>query len=117
MSDTKWVRRLDDGYLSCRSLRHAWEIEFFGYLKDSALEVRTIFSSYSILRLAECARCGTRKVELFNREQATRLKAGEPFRKFYVRYLYPEGYVYREGLEERPNPQDYNRELFRRYLS
>lgn len=116
MTDKKWVRTLDDSYLACRTLRHAWDAEFFGYLKDSGLKLKTIFSPYCIVRITGCLRCDTRKIEFFNREQATRLKAGEPFRKFYVRYLYPEGYQYRKGLDERPAPQDYNREAFRRAL-
>lgn len=109
--DTRWVRRLPNEYVGCRTMRHAWEQEFFGLLRDAPVprpEATPFRTSY--VRVLGCGRCGTRRVDFFGPYHAGL------WERFRTRYIYPEGYRYHvdPAGPERPGPVEYLREEYRR---
>ena len=101
------------GYLPCRSLLHAWEIESFKPATSEDLKELHRRSRYTqtILRIAICSRCKTVRLELFGRNNPKRL---ELFTKFATRYSYPEGYLY-HGEGAPPKRANYTTALFERF--
>jgi len=112
--DIKFVQRLDDSFLTCRTMRHAWQIVYFGKVREAESEFlprKVMFRS--IVRISECIRCNTVRREFFNETQAKSFLNGHPFNVLSRQYTYPAGYQHKGG--RRPINKDFNFELLRRH--
>jgi hypothetical protein len=120
--DQGFVEHLDSDYLQCRSLRHAWKLEYFGTVANAPTEVRTQFSPGVLLRQTVCMRCGTRKEAFYAPPKASarasfREQMASPFFCFYSRYRHPQGYLWKGHDDSLIPPElpDYHKELFTRF--
>lgn len=105
--DTKFVKRIDNSYLMCRTLRHGWGQLYFGKLGGYRVKINTRFPSNTVVRVLFCTRCDTQRYDFFR-------TSGE-FRAFYKRYVHSPGYLWRNAANaERPANQDYLKEALRR---
>ena len=113
------ITRLDDTFLTCRALRHAWEVyRFSAVLLDEAddrwsARVRARYHGTPIKRSLMCLRCGTERVDVYVRRDARQRNLGAllPFERVSSHYRYPDGY----NLEgHRPAFIEYAQEQFRR---
>ncbi|NNC41943.1 MAG: hypothetical protein HKO03_01730 [Acidimicrobiia bacterium] len=106
--DQAFVKKLDQDYLMCRTLRHSWDQEYFGIAGDHVMDARLAsrFAPGVIVRILRCSRCECERFDFYRRRE---------FRAFYHRYIHPEAYLYRmtKGVE-RPVSTDYTKEAFRR---
>lgn len=114
--DVSFVADLGPNALACRTLRHQFELVYFGPIKDLE-EFKTIYNSSTIVRQVQCRRCMVFKEDFFNPTNAARMILRREFTSFYRRYRYPDGYAWKasESNGERPAQGDYNYELFKRY--
>jgi hypothetical protein len=112
------LRTLDDTYLTCRSLKHAWEVWSFRKLDPEdedrwGARIRAKHHGTPIKRVLTCLRCGTERIDMFVRRTPSQRDMGTylPFERVSSFYRYPDGYVL-EG--DRPAFIDYAVEQFRR---
>lgn len=115
--DLGFVKKLSNEAVQCRSLRHQFDLEYFGRV-SGLKEFDSKFSPTTIVRISVCRRCGVNKEDFFNPANASRLAMGMDFVSFYRRYRYPSNYSWKssESSKDRPVNGDYNLELYRRYL-
>lgn len=116
--DLTFVRTMNTSYVMCRSMRHAWDLEYFGVVEGAPYPVTTIFSASAIIRVTQCIRCGTRKEDFFGLNQAQRVQTGEPLKAFYRRYRHPDRYLWKRSDTnevDRPLTYDFTEELYNRY--
>jgi len=109
--DIEWATKLSDGALSCRTLRHQWEITSFDYLEDSEYTgKRNDRRAEIIQRTLICERCSTVRKDFFE-------KTASKFDRLRSRYDYPKGYkfVTSEHTAEKPTMEDLNLVLYKRY--
>lgn len=112
--DASFVRDLNQDYLTCRTMRHAWRVVYFGKVREVDKEYlprRSIFRV--IVRIAECDRCGTLRREFFNEAGQKAFLNGDPFNVLARQYVYPAAYQHRG--DRRPIAKDYNYEMLRRW--
>lgn len=115
--DKEFVRRLDDTYLECRSIRHAWKIDHFRAvpMDDDSTKAQNYRRQYKqvLQRKMHCLRCGSERVDYFGRGDVLNLNG---FTKLDSVYHYEKGYVFvtEESDKQAPRFSDYNQELFRR---
>lgn len=113
--DIKFVEKLDQDYVECRSLRHQFNLTYFGPIR-SIPNFKSRFAPSTIVRQAECARCGVLKEDFFNPTNASRASLGLSFTSFHRRYRYPTDYEWDSTSgKERPTNADYNFELYKRF--
>lgn len=113
--DLGFVTDLNSRYLQCRTIRHQFELTYFGPasgLKDFTSK----FVGAIVIRQAKCRRCGILKEDFFNAPNANRAAMGLKFTAFHRRYRYPAGYTWSkaESGGEKPTAGDYNLELYTR---
>jgi hypothetical protein len=109
---------MDDEYLLCRGLRHAWSPQgkFHAMTAEEQQGVKKLAGYAQIVRLnLECARCGAQRIDLYGRSRRGQVN-GELFIKLRYSYVYPENYQFRgsEIVGDRPKSTDYYKELYRR---
>lgn len=119
--DIAFVQKLDNRFLSCRSMRHSWRKGYFGPLRGRPLgdkiEHNYSYSPSVIVRQSLCINgCQTVRLEFFNPPQGMRAIRGQDFIPFARRYIYHEDYKWRgkESSKERPYVGDYNYEMYLR---
>lgn len=115
--DLRFPEKLDHDFLECRSLRHQFNLVYFGPIRGLPPDLQPRLSPSTIVRQAECNRCGVIKEDFFNPTNASRASMGLTFTSFHRRYRYPPGYQW-DGLnstKERPTNADYNYELYKRF--
>lgn len=102
--DIAWVKKLDDAYLACRSMRHAWQLYHFENFTASQFDqvhFRVEEGEQLIQRRMTCMRCNTERIDLFVRSGKRTLNG---FRRRYSRYIYPEGYTFKRAEHRLDTP-------------
>lgn len=83
MKKTEFLEDLEDEFLACRDLRHAWDPPDW-YMEPDG----------QVLRVTQCLRCKTQRIDVMNYAEQSGVETRQ--------YLYPQGYRYHRDKEERP---------------
>lgn len=116
--DEEFVRTINTAFLQCRTLRHAWDLIYFGEAENAPIPATTeLFSASTIIRQAKCLRCGTLKENFYGFGEIAKRRAIEEWSPFYSRYRYADQYEWHkkpDGLD-RPAARDFTQELYTRF--
>lgn len=116
--DLRFVEKLTEEYIECRSIRHQFDVNYFEAIRGipDFKPPRQMSPSVIVLEV-QCLRCTLVVQHFFNPTNASRLSMGLPFVAFTKRYIYPAGYGWssKESSKERPTPADYKQELYNRF--